>query len=468
METVKLIGAEALDESAQFALNEATLIVQNYLSESIIDGSLLTTVNLSFGNLFDAEKLENLRRQWATGNFEALPVIEIRPAAEINGANGAFAAVTNTIYLSQEYITQNTSYPQAITNVLLEEIGHFVDAQINASDSPGDEGAIFSALVRGETLDEGRLQQLKAEDDTATITLNGKVIQVEQDITEITSTVEVPNYAGDIGVYYDPSDQRIGDYDPAKERPPGLEKAPDLSPSEVNEIEFGNIVVFEGTVLNAGVRERLNNFLEALLFGPQTKALWELYFDSSPTYRADRQFFYDGSEIAKGFIESSETKDFVENFVNAALVILVDKIESSSEQDFKTSWNIDELLLPDYYLNPNYNFDKNENNGSGRWEDRDNVGITLPQNYKGLSYEPSATNIPGLIAGGVGYGGNAIKLENLIPDTRKLEGTIDLIKINDFVYQLNPKLKITVEDTIDFSPGNLGDWKARLLTEKLW
>jgi Ca2+-binding RTX toxin-like protein len=177
---VRIIGAGILDEFTQSALDEATLSVQNYLSESVINGSLLATVSLSFGNLFDAEKLENLRRQWALANFEGLPAIDIRPAADINGANGAFAAITNTIYLSQEYITRNTSNPQAITNVLLEEIGHFVDAQINAIDSPGDEGAIFSALVRGKTLDEGRLQQLKEKDDTATITLDGQVIQIEQ------------------------------------------------------------------------------------------------------------------------------------------------------------------------------------------------------------------------------------------------------------------------------------------------
>ncbi|RUT03993.1 hypothetical protein DSM106972_049070 [Dulcicalothrix desertica PCC 7102] len=186
MNKIRLIGADILDESTQFALNEATLILQNYLSESIKDGSLLETVNLSFGNQIDASKLENLLGQWATGNFKELPTIEIRPAAEMNGANGAFAKATNNIYLSWEYITQNTSYPQAITNVLLEEIGHFVDAQINALDSPGDEGAIFSALVRGETLDEGRLQQLKAENDTATITLDGQVIEIEQADNEVT------------------------------------------------------------------------------------------------------------------------------------------------------------------------------------------------------------------------------------------------------------------------------------------
>ncbi len=180
MKTVKLIGAGILDEFAQSALNEATLTVQNYLSEFAIDESLLTVVNSSFGNLFNVEKLENLRRQWATSNFEGLPAIDIRPAADINGANGAFAVVTNTIYLSQDYIARNTSNPQAITNVLLEEIGHFVDTQINAIDSLGDEGAIFSALAQGVQLNEPVLQSLKIQDDTVVITLDGQVIQIEQ------------------------------------------------------------------------------------------------------------------------------------------------------------------------------------------------------------------------------------------------------------------------------------------------
>ena len=63
--------------------------------------------------------------------------------------------------------------------MILEEFGHFVDAQVNQVDSAGDEGAIFSALVLGESLDANTLQALKAEDDHATITVNGQVIQVE-------------------------------------------------------------------------------------------------------------------------------------------------------------------------------------------------------------------------------------------------------------------------------------------------
>jgi hypothetical protein len=64
--------------------------------------------------------------------------------------------------------------------VLLEEIGHSVDARLNVTDSPGDEGAIFAAVVQGKTFDGAYLASLKAEDDSETIHLNAKEIQVEQ------------------------------------------------------------------------------------------------------------------------------------------------------------------------------------------------------------------------------------------------------------------------------------------------
>ena len=44
----------------------------------------------------------------------------------------------------------NVSDSEVITSVLLEEYGHFVDRRINSSDASGNEGDMFSRLVRGE------------------------------------------------------------------------------------------------------------------------------------------------------------------------------------------------------------------------------------------------------------------------------------------------------------------------------
>ena len=148
---------------------EAVLAAQNFLTAFAADEEFMTNLTLAFGRLFDANKALELRQEWGAGSLESLPGIEIRSAEEINGANGAFSIDTNKIYLAQEFITQNSSNSQAITDVLLEEIGHYVDAQINRFDAAGDEGSIFSSLVRGVELTPEELGFLRQEDDNVTI-----------------------------------------------------------------------------------------------------------------------------------------------------------------------------------------------------------------------------------------------------------------------------------------------------------
>ncbi|MFM6645974.1 MAG: Calx-beta domain-containing protein [Microcystis panniformis] len=82
------------------------------------------------------------------------------------------------MYLSASFL--NTASSATIINVILEEIGHYVDAQINQVDSAGDEGAIFAELVQGNSLDVATLDALRGENDSGIITINGKIIQVEQ------------------------------------------------------------------------------------------------------------------------------------------------------------------------------------------------------------------------------------------------------------------------------------------------
>ena len=131
----------------------------------------------AFGSSYDSAKAATLRSQWQSGNFSLFPKIEIVSSNVLGSANGAYSASTNKIYLSDRFVAKASRV--SLEAVLLEEFGHFVDAQVNRSDSAGDEGAIFSALVLGESLDANTLRALKAEDDRATITVNGQVIQVE-------------------------------------------------------------------------------------------------------------------------------------------------------------------------------------------------------------------------------------------------------------------------------------------------
>ncbi|MBD2601468.1 Calx-beta domain-containing protein [Microcystis viridis] len=132
----------------------------------------------AFGTSYDVVKATQLRQQWQSRNFGQIPPIEVLSDEVLGTANGAYSSSTNKIYLSASFL--NTASSAAIINVILEEIGHYVDAQVNQVDSAGDEGAIFAELVQGNSLDVATLDALRGENDQTTIIVNGEIIQVEQ------------------------------------------------------------------------------------------------------------------------------------------------------------------------------------------------------------------------------------------------------------------------------------------------
>jgi Ca2+-binding RTX toxin-like protein len=140
--------------------------------------SIFTT---AFGTNIDPTKIRQLRKQWLMGNFSVIPQIEVLTHGELGGASGGYAASEDKIFISSDFLAQHQGNPQAIAGLLLEEIGHKLDRVFNGNiDSPGDEGEIFSRLVRGENLSASTLARLKAEDDRAVITVGGKAVSIEQ------------------------------------------------------------------------------------------------------------------------------------------------------------------------------------------------------------------------------------------------------------------------------------------------
>lgn len=100
----------------------------------------------------------------------------------LGGARGAYDANSDTIYLSETFVAAASS-PAAIGRVLLEEIGHAVDARLGArlgvADAPGDEGSLFAALVLGEDVGPAACAAIRAEDDHATVVIGGAETRVE-------------------------------------------------------------------------------------------------------------------------------------------------------------------------------------------------------------------------------------------------------------------------------------------------
>jgi hypothetical protein len=145
----------SLDSALIDLLERSLLRVQKYLRRSAGDPVFTQRMAVAFG---EAARIDSIKKDWLEGNFAMLPSIEILTQEQLCGANGAFSGQTNRIYLSEDFLSRNATNVEAVSGVLIEEIGHWVDQLVNEDDSLGDEGAIFAALVLGESLSDGHLE----------------------------------------------------------------------------------------------------------------------------------------------------------------------------------------------------------------------------------------------------------------------------------------------------------------------
>jgi Peptidase_C39 like family len=185
-------------------LEQAVHKVELALSRFAADPNRETTMDIAFGNNWNREAANSLFQGWAVYNFDNLPRIEIRLGSEINNANAAFSSDNQTIYLSHDFLTQYAGNVEQVAGVLLEEIGHAIDFRINQYDAAGDEGDIFSRLVRGEQISAGDLFALKTENDHALITLDGSSVAIEMSqiqMAEVGGKLYQTHRGTDNGIY---------------------------------------------------------------------------------------------------------------------------------------------------------------------------------------------------------------------------------------------------------------------------
>jgi hypothetical protein len=181
------------------------------LKEFSFDANLLNKMEIAFGKDYNSLAAAAFISSWQSGDFSNLPKIEILPTETMNGANGGFASSNNTIYLSEGFLSSSTI--ESIATVIVEEIGHFVDSQINTVDAAGDEGQLFAALVEGKELTEAEIASIKAEDDTKTLA-NGLQIEANEEVNiEWIEQLGSSNidYSVDVAVAGDSSVYIIGD-----------------------------------------------------------------------------------------------------------------------------------------------------------------------------------------------------------------------------------------------------------------
>lgn len=104
--------------------------------------------------------------------------LEILDAATLSGLHGAYTSDApqggERIYLNAAWL--QTASASEIEAVLLEEIGHAIDHRLNGNvDTPGDEGEVFSARLRGLIPASSAF----SEDDHRLISLNGRPVVIE-------------------------------------------------------------------------------------------------------------------------------------------------------------------------------------------------------------------------------------------------------------------------------------------------
>ena len=163
------VASEAISALKQ-AISNALVEIKSFASQPEFSSKM----GLIFGKDLD---FQSLNAAWLADDFSFFPSIEIRSATAIDGANGAYSKDTNTIYLAAEFLSDNQHNFAPIVDLLLEEIGHRIDSLLTATETPGDEGELFAALVQNRVLSAEEIARIKAENDIATVNLDGQLIE---------------------------------------------------------------------------------------------------------------------------------------------------------------------------------------------------------------------------------------------------------------------------------------------------
>ncbi|QPN66536.1 C-type lectin domain-containing protein [Synechococcus sp. CBW1006] len=125
----------------------------------------------------DAQEFTKLVSQWSAADFHSLPSIGLLSSADIHGAKAAYAQATGQIYLNADWLV--TASKAQVFAVLTEELGHHLDGLLNAEDTAGDEGEMFSRLLAGEILGDGQKAALRTQNDSGSATINLINVPVE-------------------------------------------------------------------------------------------------------------------------------------------------------------------------------------------------------------------------------------------------------------------------------------------------
>ncbi|MFZ0409638.1 MAG: hypothetical protein WAM11_16235, partial [Cyanobium sp.] len=201
-------GLPVLSAAAASLWDQALTQASAYLAELLTRADRDTLLNDVFGRagteatVFEANKQALLEAIGTTGLRIA---IDLRSGTEMEGAYGAYAQVGpnghEIIYINADWINAGNLSLEQLTAVVLEEYGHVLDTRLNpGQESAGDEGELFANLLLGDELSAEERAAIEAEDDSATLTIDGVQVAVEQAVSTVaintTATTTLNKTAG--------------------------------------------------------------------------------------------------------------------------------------------------------------------------------------------------------------------------------------------------------------------------------
>jgi Ca2+-binding RTX toxin-like protein len=159
-------------------LTTATLSLKATLTQAAASGELGRVAGDALGLLSVPESFWQLQQAWAKGQFRDFPTISLSTGGSMAEARGAYVAETDSILLNQEWL--NKASEAEVLAVLAEEVGHSLDTRFNSTDTPGDEGELFSRLLLGQVPSASERARITSDNDAIQVTLaNGRQARAE-------------------------------------------------------------------------------------------------------------------------------------------------------------------------------------------------------------------------------------------------------------------------------------------------
>ena len=109
------------------------------------NGELVSAAVHALGLGREPLALTALAEALAQGDFSGLPTVELMADDELPGARSHFSESSQTVFLNTSWLAGSDQ--DAVLHELTLRWGEHLDVLLNTSDTPGDEGSHFAALL---------------------------------------------------------------------------------------------------------------------------------------------------------------------------------------------------------------------------------------------------------------------------------------------------------------------------------